>query len=105
MSHQISYLLKRVCGLDPTRKLDGRLIPDSLRHYKPVVVMHDRRISAGIFSPARRRRKSVPKFRVVAWRTYQIRGVEKTSMTLHRDELETAVSLMNRCSERLSIYE
>jgi hypothetical protein len=95
-------LLRAVIGLPTRRTLDGRPLPVTVENAKPVVVVHDRRLSAGIF--AVERRKNVPvHYRIVAWRTYADRqGRERATMNLHRDEVDPVLRLLAECTQRLS---
>ena len=94
-------LFRAVIGL-PNRAttLDGRPLPSSLAGYTPVAVAHDRRLSAGIFEL--RRRKGAPLYRIVTWRTYADKqGHEQATMSLHRDEIDPALRLLEQCGRRL----
>ncbi len=95
-------LLRGVFGLSRRATLDGRAFPDSLRGCTPVVVVHDRRLSAGIFALSRKRRKSGKLYRIVAWRTYRDKkGTECASTALYRDELDPVLRLIQQCVERM----
>ena len=96
----IRMLFRAVVGLPIHAQLDGRPLPKTLAGYTPVAVAHDRRLSAGIFEL--RRRKAAPLYRVVAWRTYADRqGREQATMSLHRDEIDPALRLLEQCGRRL----
>lgn len=101
---RLTYLFKSVCGLSTQRRLDGRLLPASAQGCKPVVIVHDRRLSAGVFEVRRRGRKSkTPLYRVAVWRTYRLRsGTERATTQLFRDELDPALALLAKCAERMS---
>ena len=105
MSSRLTYLFKSVCGIRTSRHHDGRLLPSSLQGCTPVVIMHDRRLSAGIFELRRRKRKSSnPAYRLVAWKTYRLRsGTERATTVLHRDEIDPALALLAKCGERLAV--
>ena len=104
MSSQTSYFLKRVCGLDVSHRHDGRILPSSLRGCTPVVIVHDRRLSAGIFEMRRKRKRSNPVYRLVTWKTYRLRsGTECATTVLHRDEIDPALALLAKCGERMAV--
>ena len=97
---KLSSLVRAVFGLSGPSTLDGRPLPQSVRGWRAVVVVHDRRLSAGIF--ALRRRKSAGLYRIVAWRTYRGKtGNEQATSTLHRDELDPVSRLIQQCAERM----
>ena len=94
-------LFRAVIGLPNRTTLDGRPLPSSLAGYTPVAVVHDRRLSAGIFEL--RRRKAAPLYRIVAWRTYADKqGHERATTSLHRDEIDPVLRLVDQCSRRLA---
>ena len=94
-------VVRAVIGLPIKSSLDGRPLPSMLGGCQPVVVVHDRRLSVGIFMPRRQRNKA-PQYRVVAWRTFADRqGKERASVNLHRDELDPVLSMMQECYRRL----
>lgn len=105
MPSRLTYLVKSVCGIHTSQHHDGRLLPASLQGCTPVVIMHDRRISAGIFELRRRKRKSSnPVYHLVAWKTYRLRsGTERATTVLHRDEIDPALALLAKCGERLAV--
>ena len=104
MSSRFTYLVKSVCGFRTSHRHDGRLLPSSLKGCAPVVVVHDRRLSAGIFEPRRKRRSSNPVYRLVAWKTYRLRsGTERATTVLHRDEIDPAIALLAKSGERLAL--
>ena len=93
-------LFRAVVGLPTRATLDGRPLPSTLTSYTPVAVVHDRRLSAGIFEL--RRRRADPLYRVVAWRTYADRqGRERATMSLHRDEIDPVLRLLDQAGRRL----
>ena len=104
MNYLLPNLFKRVCGLPVSRCVDGRPIPKSMRRSKPIAVLHDHRLSAGVFEQKSRMRGSKPKYRLVVWKTFKLRdGTEIATTSLYRDEIETAVTLLNKCNERMSL--
>jgi len=104
MRPRLTYLLKSVCGLPTSRHIDGKLVPESLRRCKPIVTVHDRRLSAGIFELRRGRKSKNRVYRLVVWRTYRLRsGTERATTQLYRDEIEPALELLAKCGERMSI--
>ena len=104
MSSRLTYLVKSVCGIRTSHHHDGRLLPTSLHGCTPVVIMHDRRLSAGIFEMRRNRKSSSPVYRLVAWKTYRLStGTERATTVLHRDEIDPALALLARCGERLAV--
>ncbi len=82
--------------------IDGRPVPENLRSCKAVAVVHDRRLSAGIFEMPRKNRREVPRYRVVVWRTYRDGKTkrERASTTLYRDEVDPALRLVAQCGDR-----
>ncbi len=104
MSSRLTYLVKSVCGIRTSRHHDGRLLPSSLKGCTPVVIIHDRRLSAGIFELRRKRKSSSPVYRLVAWKTFRLRsGTECATTVLHRDEIDPALALLAKCGERLAV--
>jgi hypothetical protein len=96
----LRMLFRAVIGLPIRTTLDGRPLPSSLAGYTATAVVHDRRLSAGIFEL--RRGKSAPLYRIVAWRTYADKqGRERATMSLHRDEIDPAIRLVEQCGRRL----
>ena len=105
MTNLIPTLLKRVCGLSTTRRVDGKPLPKSLQYGKPIVVMHNHRLSAGVFELRARSRGAKPRYRIAVWKTFTLRsGTEIATTSLYRDEIESAVGLLSKCSERLSLH-
>jgi hypothetical protein len=101
---KLSFLLKRVCGIPTARHHNGKLLPQSVHGCLPVVVMHDRRLSAGIFEVRSYRQSKAKVYRLAVWRTYQLRsGTERATMQLHRDELDPALALLAKCGDRMSM--
>ena len=98
---KLKSLMKAVCGLTkPLRLSDGTAIPVSVEGWKPVAVVQDRRLCAGVFAKGKRRRK--PVYRVICWRTYRDRnGVEKASTVLFPDQVDPSLRLVSQLSERM----
>ncbi len=101
---KLKYLVKAVCGLRTAKTLDGRPVPQSVNGWKSVAIVHDRRLSAGIFSK-RRKRKSPDVYRIVVWRTYRDKkaGKERATTTLHADEIEPVLDLVAKLGDRFGI--
>lgn len=121
---KLSKLVKAVLGLPTTTKtLDGRPLPESVRGCKPVAVVHDRRLSAGIFEIPVKGKKSSGIYRIVTWRTYrhsatskqwrslpsgrsymrkQVSHAERATTTLHADEIEPMLDLVNKLGDRFA---
>ncbi len=101
---KLRTLVQAVCGLHTAKTLDGRPIPRSVNDWKSVAVVHDRRLSAGIFSK-RRKRKSPAVYRIVVWRTYRDKkaGKERATTTLHADEIEPVLDLVAKLGDRFVI--
>ena len=98
---KLSSLVKAVCGLSKPLKLaDGTALPASTAGWKPIAVTQDRRLCAGVFAKAKRRRK--PVFRVIVWRTYRdASGVEKASAVRYPDQVDPTLRLVSQLSERM----
>jgi hypothetical protein len=97
--------LRSIIGLPTRRILDGRPVPSSVAQCTPVIVVHDRRLSVGVFS-TRRRRGRAPQYRIVSWRTYTDRQKkERASTSLHRDEIDPVLRMLEECVRRLSTAE
>jgi hypothetical protein len=97
----LRMLFRAVIGLPIRATLDGRPLPNTVAGYTPVAVVHDRRLSAGIFTLSRR--KSAPLYRLVAWRTYTDKqGQERATTSLHRDEIDPILRLLDQCGRRLA---
>ena len=100
---KLRHLLRAVIGLPTRRTLDGRPMPAAVEDAKPVVVIHDRRLSAGIFAMQRRKNAAI-QYRIIAWRTYADRqGRERATMNLHRDEVDPVLRLLAECAQRLPV--
>jgi hypothetical protein len=96
--------VRMIIGL-PTRQrtLDGRPMPQLSKGFSPVAVVHDRRLSVGVSSTTRKGRHA-PQFRIVAWRTYTgYDKKERASVSLHRDELDPVLHLLEDCLRRLPV--
>jgi hypothetical protein len=98
---KLHQLFRRVLGLKVRTTCDGRPLPAALEDAVPMVVVHDRRLTAGVFEHPRR--KGAPShYRVVAWRTYaDKRGREHATLSLHRDEVDPALRLLAECALKL----
>ncbi|TWT60963.1 hypothetical protein [Rubinisphaera italica] len=98
---RISSLVKAVCGLSKPLKLaDGTALPSSTAGWKPIAVTQDRRLCAGVFAKAKRRRK--PIFRIIVWRTYRdATGNEKASTVLYPDQVDPTLRLVAQLNERM----
>ncbi len=103
MPRKLTSLAKAVFGLQRATTLDGRPVPQSVNGWKSVAIVHDRRLSAGIFSK-RRKRKSPAVYRIVVWRTYRDKkaGKERATTTLHADEIEPVLDLVAKLGDRFS---
>lgn len=123
---KLKYLARAVFGL-PTKvtTLDGFPVPESVRGCKAIAVIHDRRLSAGIFELPRKKKKSPVSYRVVTWRTYRqsitrnerrfkagraytekrVSHRERATTSLHRDELDPMLDLLAKLGERLTRLE
>ena len=94
--------VRSIIGLPSRRTLGGRPVPASVAQCRPVTVIHDRRLSVGVFAVQQRRGKE-PLYRVVAWRTYTDRQKKEHATTsLHRDEIDPVLRLVEECARRLS---
>lgn len=93
---------RMVIGLPvKSRTLDGRAMPSLGKGYTPVAVVHDRRLSVGVFS-TRRKGSHAQQYRIVAWRTFTGHDKkERASMNLHRDELDPVLHMLEECMRRL----
>ncbi|MFN0019477.1 MAG: hypothetical protein ACKVP0_14550 [Pirellulaceae bacterium] len=95
--------VRSIIGLPARRTLDGRPVPPSVAASTPVAVVHDRRLSVGVFSTQRKKGQPV-QFRVVAWRTYTDRQKkERATTSLHRDELDPVLHMLGECLRRLPV--
>ncbi len=103
MPRKLTSLAKAVFGLQRATTLDGRPVPQSVNGWKSVAIVHDRRLSAGIFSK-RRKRKSPAVYRIVVWRTYRDKKAnkERATTTLHADEIEPVLDLVAKLGDRFS---
>ena len=119
---KLKYLVKAVFGLQRAKMLDGRPVPQSVNGCKAVALVHDRRLSAGIFELPRKRKKSPPVYRVVTWRTYRqsitknerrskagraytqkrVSHRERATTTLHADEIEPVLDLVAKLGDRFA---
>ena len=99
-------LVKAVVGLKTAKTLDGRPTPQSVQTWELAAVVHDRRLSAGIFS-RRRRKKSPAVYRIVVWRTYRDKKAakERATTTLHADEIEPVLDLVTKLGNRFALSE
>ncbi len=97
------HLLRAVIGLSTRPTPDGRALPAAVEGAKPVVVVHDRRLSAGIFATQRRKNAAIH-YRIVAWRTYaDLQGNERATTNLHRDEVDPVLRILSECAQRLPV--
>jgi hypothetical protein len=96
-------LLRLVIGLKPTSAFVlGRPIPPGLRRATPIVVKHDRRISAGIFTEPPRKKGGDRIFRLSVWKSYQTkRGEWVVSTSFFPDEIDPALRLLSECRQAL----
>ena len=103
MPRKLTSLAKAVFGLQRATTLDGRPVPQSVQKWRPAAVVHDRRLSAGIFSH-RRKKKSPAIYRLVVWRTYRDKkvGKERATTTLHADEIEPVLDLVAKLGDRFA---
>lgn len=98
---KLSTLFRAVIGLPLSTTVNGRALPRSLHGATPVVVVHDRRLSVGLFASGKSH-KGVRQYKFVAWRTYTDKaGKEQASLSLHRDEIDPVLRLVRQCEERL----
>jgi len=98
---KFSTLLRAVIGLPLSTTVNGRAVPRSLHGATPVSVVHDRRLSVGLFV-IRRGRKGASLYKLVAWRTYTDKtGKEQASLSLYRDEIDPVLRLVQQCEQRL----
>ena len=90
----LRMLFRAVIGLPIRTTLEGRPLPSSLAGYTATAVVHDRRLSAGIFELRGRVGAAVPHRRLAS--TYADKqGCEHATMSLHRDEIDPAIRLWN----------
>lgn len=96
-------LLRLVIGIRPKSTfILGRPVPASMRKAKPLVVRHDRRLSAGIFSEPPRRKGSDSVYRLAVWKSYQTPlGRWVVSTSFFPDEIDPALRLLDDCRRSL----
>lgn len=95
--------LRLVIGLKPPSTLVfGRPIPPSLRQTTPVVVKHDRRLSAGIFTEPPRKPGGDTVYRLALWKSSQTKsGRWVVSTSFSPDEIDPALRLLGECRQAL----
>lgn len=97
----LSFLIGGYRGRKP-KFLLGRPIPPSVRNSEALAVKHDRRISAGIFSDAPKKKGKDRSYRLVVWKSYQNKtGQWQTSTSFFPDEIDPALRLLNECRQAL----
>lgn len=81
----------------------GRPIPPGLHKWKPLMVKHDHRISAGIFSHSSRSKTAKTVYRAIVWKSFQKSpgGRWAVSTSLFPDELDPALRLLDECRRAL----
>ena len=105
LSMSFRNFVRSIIGLPTRCTLNGRPVPASVSGCMPVTVVHDRRLSVGVFS-TKRRRGQAPQYRIVSWRTYTDRAKkERATTSLHRDELDPVLRMLEECARRLSVAE
>ena len=76
----------------------GRPIPASLRKATVLVVKHDRRVSAGIFTEPPRKTGGDKVYRLAIWKSYQLTtGKWVLSTGFFPDEIDPALRLLDDC--------
>lgn len=102
---KLRSLFRAVVGLSAPRTLDSRPLPSSAIGLQPVAVVHDRRLSAGVFAVPRKKSKT-PLYRLIVWRTYRdAKGKESATVNLFRDEVDPAFRLMQQAVERIPMTQ
>lgn len=81
----------------------GRPLPPGLKGYTAESVVHDRRLSAGIFSQTSRAKSKAKLYRLVVWKAYQEPGGRwRVSTSLFADEIDPALGLTLEARRRLN---
>lgn len=96
-------LLRLVIGLKPKSAfVFGRPVPPSLRKATALIVKHDRRLSAGIFTEPPRKKGGDTVYRLAMWKSYQTPlGRWVVSTSFFPDEIDPALRLLDDCRRSL----
>lgn len=92
-------LVRFLLGVKPRQNfILGRPIPPSLRKATALVVKHDRRVSAGIFTEPPRKNGGDKVYRLAVWKSYQLKtGKWAISTGFFPDEIDPALRLLEDC--------
>ena len=95
--------LRLLIGLKPKSTFVlGRPVPPSLRRSTPLIVRHDRRISAGIFTQPPKKKGGDTVYRLAVWKSYQTKlGRWVVSTSFFPDEIDPALRLLDDCRRSL----
>ncbi len=90
-------------GIQPrSMMVHGRPVPPGVRKATPLVVRHDRRLSAGFFVEGPRKKGKDKAYRLVVWKSYQNKvGKWIVSTSFFPDEIDPALRLLEECRRNM----
>ena len=102
----MGHFLRLLIGLKPRQTLVlGRPVPPALQRWTPLVIRHDRRVSAGIFALKSKAKTADLVYRLAIWKAFQSPKSHEwiVSMSLFPDEIDPALRLLADCRRELPL--
>lgn len=95
--------LRAIVGLSPkSHLLLGRPVPHHLLRWQVVTMVHDRRLSAGIFMQPSRSKTAGQQYCLATWKSYQDKTARwHVTTSLFPDEIDPSLMLLQECRRRM----
>src|SRR5207244_2849253 len=97
--------LRAIIGLSSKTPLFlGRPVPPGMHSWQALAVVHDRRLSAGIFTKPAKSKTAGCVYCLVTWKSFQDKaGRWHVSTALFPDEIDPALMLLQECRRRMAM--